>query len=389
MDRVRDLLGGHHRNGDAPAMAHDPTNADTQNPNPNLNSESYVDDQYTVIEGENFGSDNATIHTFGSQATTIGDLQRNGFVNRCPRFNYQRKLPFISILLTKGFFCFPSEKSYRVFLENKRKFDFVDVETGMGIPLYQAISQNVMKSMFSRNDPVTKIYKYILINPDTDHVPEKAELIAKLNTGEKTSRNLYKFEFCSVYKDVVDHYKRIEHRFTFFRNDPKNKEPLIYTMVNHLERRNTDTQLDGLNLQWYGTTGFASPFGSNNFKLLVLDDNMPSMCDQKTMEDYDAYSRSQRTRPLGHLPVWARYSDDNSYIPKKRTLRIANFEIGEVGNSTLSENTSSEGIFDIPWDTEVLTCMAMVLHIYESRKDKRHGAASGLDATLLPTGLLM
>ena len=73
------------------------------------------------------------------------------------------------------------------------------------------------------------------------------------------------------------------------------------------------------------------------------------------------------------LPVWANYSDETGTIlPKKRTVRLANFMIGESENAGNSESdTSANGIRSVPWATQVMTCMCMVLHDYESRKDKR------------------
>lgn len=392
MNRVRQLVSGQARHQNR-NMQSTPS---PQDQNALQHDEMEHDDLITVIENDQFPSDAVTLNTFTSDANTIGDLARQGFINRCPRFTTVRTLPFVSILLTKGFFCFPSEKSFKIFLDNKRKFDNIDIETGLGIPLYQAISISVMKSMFSKSLPIMKIYKYVIIDSSIETPPESHEFVAQLNKGKEggMERDLYKYEFCTVYKKVVDHYKRVEHKFVFHDTHVKTQEPPVYTMLNHIERMNSDTKMNDLNLQWYGTTGFASPFGSNNIKLLVLDDNMASLCDQYTMEEYDLYKKAQKTRPLGHLPVWAKYSDDNATIlPKRRTLRLANFELGETDNPNITDTEASGGLFEIPWATEVLTCMSMVLHDYESRKDKRHGSnfinSSSLVSGMLVTGLIL
>lgn len=91
-------------------------------------------------------------------------------------------------------------------------------------------------------------------------------------------------------------------------------------MINYNQRKNADTAIHGLNLRWYGTTSLASPFGSNSINLLVLDDTMASYMNQQTIEEFDSYSRSRPTRPLGYLPVWARYTDDKVSSYRKKEL---------------------------------------------------------------------
>lgn len=323
-------------------------------------------DQETVFDGD----DSRTINTALSETSTLGDLRRNGYVNRCPHFTSERNIPFVSILLTKGFFCFPSEQSFAKFLENKRKFDKLDAD-GLGIPLFHAVPLGVVKTILHKNLPVVKIYKFVLLEED-EPPPEHSHELISTDGG----RRLFKIEFCEVYKRMGGiNWSRVEHKFVFHTDDLEQHEDRLFTvkMVNHVQRRHTDTRFDDLNLRWYGTTGFASPFGSGNFKLLVLDDNMPCLTDQLTDEDYERALRSHPIRTLAQLPVWANYSDETGTIlPKKRTVRLANFMIGESENAGNSESdTSANGIRSVPWATQVMTCMCMVLHDYESRKDKR------------------
>ena len=99
-----------------------------------------------------------------------------------------------------------------------------------------------------------------------------------------------------------------------------------------------------------------------------------------------------------------RYTDDKvSVIPKKRTLRVATFYLQETDlfddSSSLtntvpytSNSEMSSNIIDkVPWDSQVLTCMCMLLHEYESRKEKRHSAWGSTTTYMLngPAGLLM
>lgn len=326
------------------------------------------DDESTIFEGNNESVRNVLpLNRVVSESSTIGDLQRLGFVNRCPAFNSQRIMVLVTVLLAKGFYCFPSDLSFKKFLDNKRKFDHLDTNTGLGIPIFHLVSLNIVKTMFYRKAPSLKIYKYVLINSEIEKPPLDAELIS-----ENGSYQLYKFLFCSVFQATLDHYSRVEYKFVFHPANPTDCVPDELTMANHVQRRHTDTKLNGLNLRWYGTTGFSSPFGSGNFKLLVLDDEMPSMMDQRTSDEYDAYARTHKGRPLGRLPIWAKYSDaTGSIIPKKRTQRLAEFEIGE---SNPDNSAASLGVFDIPWETQTLTCMCMVLREFETRKDGRSGS---------------
>lgn len=332
------------------------------------------DDQLTVFEGPNEDrGDNVTLNTAVSGSVTIGDFQRLGFVNRCPSFNAQRTMLFTSVFLTKGFFCFPSELSFRTFLDNKRRLDALDSTMGLGIPLFHAVSGGVVKSIFNRHAPIMRIYTYVLIDSSTEKPPENGELVSQ--DGFKV---LYKCLFCSVYQEMMCDYGRVEHKFVFnaVRRNETPMEPVV--MANHVQCRDTDTRLMGLNLRWYGTTGFASPFGSGSFKLLVLDDGMPSRMEYDTVETYDRELKKFHGRSSGRLPIWAHYSDKcSTMFLKKRTLKLAELKIGE---SNRVNGLSSSGIFDIPKETLVLTCMCIVLHDFESRKDKRGGASLALSS---------
>ncbi|GAV50783.1 hypothetical protein ZYGR_0Z02060 [Zygosaccharomyces rouxii] len=360
MNRVRELIGGQH------SSRNERTRSQRQDvPQPGMSTRA-GEDQETLFENDTDDGDGLddteTLNTVASGGDTIGDFQRQGFVNRCPRFTHHRMIPFILVLLTKGFFCFPSEKSFKKYIENKRKFDKLDGIEGLGIPLFHAVPLGVVKTIFSPKSPIMKIYKYVIIDSERDKPPPDAEQISV-----DGSLTLYKYLFCSILEEINNDAGRVEHKFNFTRLDNDGPLPQVLTMANMIHLRNTDTTLNGLNLRWYGTSGFASPFGTGNIKLLVLDDNMASFMDQKTVEEYEHHYRNNRTRPLGRLPIWAKYSNEGStVIPKKRTLRMAKLQMGEYQSIA-----HSDGIFNVPWETQALTCMCMVLHEYESRKDRR------------------
>lgn len=377
MDRVRALIGQRRaRAGRVPARAsnsHSRNNPDRtanqyyMNDQINNNTNDYgVDDDEATVFDEHRENDTGTLYTAFSEGDTIGDLETRGFVNRCPRFSVQRSMPFVSVVLSRGFYCFPSQRAYQVYLDNGRKFQRVSPKDALGIPLYHAIPLNVVKSMFGggKNEPIMKIYRYVVADRGSA-IPSTFELVSSWE-----SDNLYRYEFCLIYMKQLESNLRLEHTFIFRRWEGKDElHDVIVPMVNYVDRRNADTHLDGLNLRWYGSTGLASYFGATNIKLLVLDDHMPSYMDQKTLGEFDEYSRSRNFRPLGHLPIWARYSDDHvNVIPKKRTLCVATFDVAEEANSASSETMN----LNVSWNTEILTCMCMLLHEYESRKERRH-----------------
>lgn len=369
MNRVRELIGGQSGSRNDRVRSQQQRQQRQQQYNYNIDQASMMgtresgDDQETLLE--NILDDTETLNTVDSGGETIGDFQRQGYVNRCPRFAHQRMVPFVLVLLTKGFFCFPSEKSLKTYIENKRKFDRLDPTEGLGIPLFHAVPLSVVKTIFSPKAPIMKIYKYVIIDSQVNKIPPDVERISI--DGPLV---LCKYLFCTVLEEVNNGSGRVEHKLNFTgiaANDEDQLIPQVLTMANMIHWRNTDTQLNGLNLRWYGTSGFASPFGTGNIKLLVLDDNMPSLMEQKTTEEFENHDRNNRTRPLGRLPIWAKYSNEGStVIPKKRTLRMANLQIGEYQSAS-----HSDGIFNVPWETQALTCMCMVLHEYESRKDRR------------------
>lgn len=329
-----------------------------------------IDDQSTVFGNqEDEFPDMVTLSTVVSGSQTIGDFERQGFVNRCPSFNAQRTMLFAYVLLTKGFYCFPSEKAYEKFLDNNRAFNTLDTREGLGIPLFQAVSAGVIKTMFNRHAPIMRIYKYTIVDSDTDKPPKDGTVVA-----QDGSAVLYKYLFCTIYQDLLNDYSRVEHKLVF------SGEPAIEPlgMANYVQSRGTDTKLQGLNLRWHGTTGFASPFGANFLKLLVLDDGMPSRMDQRTIEEFQEYSKSHKGRTSGKLPIWATYSDKcSTVIPKKRSIKLAAFKVGEKSQPG---RECSQGIIDVPMETQALACMCMVLHDFESKKDRRGGSAMVLPA---------
>ncbi|SMN19819.1 similar to Saccharomyces cerevisiae YNL165W Putative protein of unknown function [Maudiozyma saulgeensis] len=397
MDRVRSLIGGRRRNNDARnSLPRRTTTASNRTPTVrHVNNPNTTDDQmtvYTISETLNDAntitdqSDSETLNTYVSESGTIGDMQRLGYVNRSPQFDSIRNICFVSILLTKGFFAFSSQESYNQYLQNKRKFDNVNPQTGLGVPLFHAIPVNLMKSIFRTNksEPIMKIFKYELVKltDDIDAISNNANAQIIL---ECPTYKIIKHLFCTIYReDSVNQSKRKTNSIKDSQLDQESKikhtlkfnDGSQVNMFNINGRRDIDALLDGLPLRWFGFSSFASPFGSNDIKLLILDDNMPNLIEDDNSESINpdlsrqTNSTNNVIRPLGYLPVWAKYSDvGDSLLPTRRTMLLANLEIKEIANGF-----QNPGVIKIPYNTQVLTCMCMLLHDYESRKERRHNS---------------
>lgn len=75
----------------------------------------------------------------------------------------------------------------------------------------------------------------------------------------------YKTLLCSVTQKVLDN-DRIEYVLSFVNNERDD-----ITMVTHGTRRVTTASYEGVQLQWYGTTGIANTYGSGFFHLRLVD----------------------------------------------------------------------------------------------------------------------
>lgn len=298
-----------------------------------------------------------------SDSSTIGDLAQNGYVNRCPRFAGGRIIIFASIMLSKGFFAWSDQRSFSMFIENRRKLDKC-LDSGTGWPLFHFVSIG-FRSYFNKNVPVNRIYKYKVVDNDSDDLKSLKQQNKELIYKNK-KQSLYKIEFCNIFRNVDNKTETVRHKFVCYKPDGST---YTVTLLNTVGRRHTDCSIfepvteTSLNLRWQGTTGYTSVFGANDFKLVVLDDDIPHLSTHTGQEIIDLRRQpDSNRRPESRMPVWGMYSRVTTVlpIPKRRVLKLAAFEIGEVEESE-----------EVPFTTEVLTCMCMYLHELESRKERR------------------
>lgn len=363
MDRVRNLVrrsnGSRANRENNASVLRDPVASDS--------------DQATLVESKrsderrSHNEEGVTLQRRNSETSTIGDLRVSGFVNRCPLFHDLRHIVFASTVMGKGFYAFPSVESFQKFRENKRRLDELHDEQALGFPLFHAVPVNVFRTIIKRSLPMMKIYRFVLV--DTS-VPGEAEKYQENETctlmAQLGAICVYKLEFCQVYQRIHTNTSFVEYKFTFRIDNRPENNLFSMKMVNHVHRRDTDSRINDLNLRWLGTSGLASPFGSGTFQLAVLDDGIASYLGELPGSSREQLGRAaDQPRSPWQMPVWATYSDGKAtFIPKKRTLRVADFKIKELAQCC-------QGLQDVPWDTLVLTCMCMVLHDLEARKDRR------------------
>lgn len=276
------------------------------------------------------------------------------------RFTRERNMPFVSVILSRGFYCFPTEQSYERYLANSRKFDNLDGD-GLGVPLFQVLDFSAIQILADKKLPDYRFYKYVLRKSGDPPPYQQHELIS--TDGNK---RLYKLLFCEAFRSRLG-LTKLEYRFTLYTDEG------IFTtvMIRCTQTRSIDTHFGGCNLRWKTSEPFLSPIFSRNFKLQILDDNMPSLLD----DDDTRRRKNGPVRKSSQLPLWARYfADTATVIPKKRTQKLANLVIGETEEET---NPASYGLGYIPWATQVLACTCMVLHHLEDERRQRKRRSNG------------
>lgn len=111
--------------------------------------------------------------------------------------------------------------------------------------------------------------------------------------------------FCLVWQNVLSNHQ-VKYVLEF-DNALDYAQPSV-TLINDGIMRTTRTSYDGIHMEWYGTTGLASPFGSSYFKLQICDDENPLVRKQKRppIAIYNnAGSKTLAvTRKLGEFVIW-------------------------------------------------------------------------------------
>ena len=297
-------------------------------------------------------SDSSLITT-ASTADTVVDLVLGHAVSD---FNLLRTLPVVSFIFKKGLFVFPSEESLALF--KTKNCDTVRLKKlGLAMPVLQ---MNIpMMAAFKRNYP-TIVFNRIL--PSTNE-----------------SQDVQKVPFCQVFTKFL----RRTHTTRFIlhitpngvQDDPENFRVVMFTSA---YGSFTDCRFKKTKMRWVGTTPAIASRGSGFFKLVVLNDSVPSLIDGIRDDDVNPQPSMEFLRSTtrivtsSDMPPVTRFSDKSSTtLPWKGLLQLGDVKLVEVFS-----RSDTNSCLDVADSSLVLTCMALVLRDQEVRKNKGNGRYS-------------
>ncbi|CEP60987.1 uncharacterized protein LALA0_S02e04214g [Lachancea lanzarotensis] len=330
------------------------------------------------VDDDNDDDDNVEKDDEADEADDANDHANAGngleVRNKCPHFEDQRDVPFVSVVMGNGLFAFPSDDALKAFRLNHRRLDTVSDEEALGFPFLHATRPGFLKSMTSHSAPVMKIQRYAVVDIGVDTEVEDHYCENEHCRQVAASGNLRVFclDFCQVFQHMDSTTSQVEYRFVFSIDNKSDHNRFTVRLSAHVMQRNCDAIMDGIRLRWHGTSGLSFLTGTGEFQLRVLDDDMPSFADYATESEYNkACTHAHPLRTVSQLPVWGSYSDKRrSIVPKKRTFHRADFHIQEKA-------LCGKGLRNIPRDTLVLTSMCLFLHEIECSKDKRSSTSFG------------
>ncbi|QLG74437.1 hypothetical protein HG535_0G03200 [Zygotorulaspora mrakii] len=275
------------------------------------------------------------------------DLSKN-VTHPAFQYNRERCLPISQIFGHRGFFLFPSENSYDIFKNTKFNYGLLE-PGGVGIPLFH-IRKCYHLMSFSGRSPVFIIYKNIILH-EKENVP-----FAKYNVIRKENGLvLYEVPYCEIYRRMGLLNKEYNLVFSF---DGITTRQLL--MIRRSYNRDLFTNINDTNLRWHVSY---SPLKSDQFRLAILEDGAPSLLDdsetRRRKKSSDSSSGKRENRVIAHFT--RRHKD---YLPKIIS-KESNLIIGEWSDSP------SYGISSIPWDTQALSCQALLIHYLEDEEEKR------------------
>lgn len=264
------------------------------------------------------------------------------------QFNRNRNMPIASIFGHNGYFLFSSENSFDKFKQTEFKFSSLDPD-GVGVPLFHIEHQ--LGSVIC-NSPTFMIYKYIL-QSNEDSPPYSEFKIVK----QDSYLCLYKVPFCEIYSrlDLV----RTEYELIF---QGKQGEP-SHLMVRGFSNRDLHSRLNNINLRWH--VSFSPLIPSDHYKLLVLDENAPSLLD-------DPATKKRKKKLNGDSKqdfIIAHYTRKDRDMLLHTVSKKSNLIVGE------QSELSAYGITSVPWNTQIIACEGMLIQYlehYERRRKQRH-----------------
>lgn len=262
------------------------------------------------------------------------------------QFNRNRNMPIATIFGHNGFFLFPSEHSFDKFKQTKFDFPSLDAD-GVGLPLFH-IQHQYLSGNFTSNSPIFIIYKYVLQANEDSPPYSEFKVVA-----QDSSLILYKIPFCEIYRrfDVVT----IEFELNFA--SPA-QQGTSHSLVKGFTNRDLHTRLNNRNLCWH--VNFFPVVASNHYKLLVLDENVPSLLDDPETKKRKKKLKKKTEESFSIAHYTSKYCDMLPHTVSKR----ANVIVGEQSEAT------AFGITSVPWNTQVIACEGMLIHFMEQNEGR-------------------
>ncbi|SCV01028.1 LAMI_0G08878g1_1 [Lachancea mirantina] len=280
------------------------------------------------------------------------------------RFSRERTMILASLFASRKLMCFPTPHSYERFLNNKRKIDIpANLEDGgLGIPLFE-FKYDFFNVPFS-SAPKFEIYKYTVIEKGQDYlIPADAKVIC-VSGGKQLIKSL----FCEIW-DKTFKGLRTGYEFVFQSQDG----PQQFIMLKHHMRENFESTIGDWHVNW------CSGFDSTHMDLVVLDPDMPFLFDDKeTAAKKKALEKTQK-KGMDDLPLWARFRFVSPGILPKLTTKQATLTIGEID---LETNPTEFGLAAIPWYSQIIACMSLLLAYRVERRRKRNNSNNQLNSTI-------
>lgn len=255
---------------------------------------------------------------------------------------------------TRSLMCFPTQHSFEKFLSNSRKIRAED--DGMGVPSLVLEDPYLLSRVFKGDGVRYRIYKYVLCSA-SDPLPHPSCSVV----SQADDRIIYKMPFCEVYKAVHGGLQP-GYRLVFYTPDGS----LNVDLIKHHTSFDMDSQLGEWNVTWVRKA--RSLLLADKFELLVVGSVAPPPPTTAGAPGAHRLAAYAATRASG-AAVWARYKDtDTAFLPKI-TRKLASLNVGEI---EIESNAASYGLDEIPWYTQVIACMSLVIcTLQQDRKEKR------------------
>ena len=289
------------------------------------------------------------------------------------RFNKVRQMPITKQPYENSYYMFPSIQSYNAFKNNQ--MDFCLNKEGVGIPLFKfEVCWHMEHNPYNPSELIRyKVFHYVL-KSTAEPPPFSYESIVKSND----TFSVYKCLFCTI-------SKRVKWFSDVYRMAIQETPERPYHIISKYSK--LDVLMDDYIIRWQDTYNI---FRDTGFKAQILPIETKSLFDSarefKTFTPYynqalikkkhsdkeknfneprvypfDTYGTKQlKEKPLEHFI--GRYTTEGA---GGFSSKVAIAYIGEYGS------LNSFGIINIPFETKLLACQALLLNRIEIERQSR------------------